>query len=170
MTIITVNSPADRLTKTHRTQLAKSLTDAVLIPEVGQAFEPARMGFQVHFVELSHDDMAIGGMLLSETIPTPDVMTIDVTVMNAAWPPEVRSQVIRNILRELAAVCGLPTPSPTWWGTFRVIDEGNWGGGERENSVDPRSSRQRSVQCGTKAGDPDGAARVARRFRTRLQT
>ncbi|KND26149.1 hypothetical protein [Streptomyces acidiscabies] len=47
MTIITVNTPEGRLSLDQRRVLAETLTDAVLVPEVGH-FEPAaRPGFQV---------------------------------------------------------------------------------------------------------------------------
>lgn len=127
MTIITVTTPARRLTLEHRRALAEKLTDAVLVPEVGQSAPPARVGFQVHFVELAADSMAIGGKLLTEHASPPDVMAIDVAVMDAAWPNEVRAVVIRNLLAAMAEGLGMARPSPTWWVNFRVIDEGSWG-------------------------------------------
>jgi hypothetical protein len=54
-------------------------------------------------------------------------MTIDVAVMDAAWPTDVRAVVIRNLLAAMAEVLGIAKPSPTWWVNFRVIDEGSWG-------------------------------------------
>jgi phenylpyruvate tautomerase PptA (4-oxalocrotonate tautomerase family) len=127
MTIITITTPAKRLTLEHRRALAEKLTDAVLVPEVGQPAPAARVGFQVHFVELAPDNMAIGGKLLAEHTSPPDVMTIDVAVMDAAWPTDVRAVVIRNLLAAMAEVLAIATPSPTWWVNFRVIDEGSWG-------------------------------------------
>lgn len=127
MTIITVTTPANRLTLEHRRGLAEKLTDAVLVPEVGQPVPAARAGFQVHFVELGADSMAIGGKLLADQSSPVDVMSIDVAVMDAAWPNEIRAVVIRNLLAATAEVLGVPKPSPTWWVNFRVIDEGNWG-------------------------------------------
>ena len=49
--------------------------------------------------------------------------------MDAAWPQPVRKQVIENTLAAMTKTkaCGLTKPSPSWWVTFRVIDEGSWG-------------------------------------------
>ncbi|MGI5426479.1 tautomerase family protein [Streptomyces sp. CA-179760] len=127
MTIITVNAPKGRLGLEQRRELAETLTDAVLVPEVGQPAPAARVGFQVHFVEREQDMMAIGGRLLSDADQELDVMVIDIAVMDAAWQPDVRAQVIERVLAALAAACGLQKPAPTWWVNFRVIDEGSWG-------------------------------------------
>lgn len=125
MTIVTVTTPKGRLDLAQRRMLAESLTDAVLVPEVGQPAPPARVGFQVRFLELDADAMAIGGRLLADQ--PADAMSIDVTVMDAAWPRAVRAQVIENVLAAMARACGQAEPSPAWWVTFRVIDEGGWG-------------------------------------------
>jgi phenylpyruvate tautomerase PptA (4-oxalocrotonate tautomerase family) len=127
MTIVTVTAPKGRLDLDQRRRLAETLTDAVLVPEVGQPAPPARVGFQVRFAELEPDAMAIGGKLLIDQSGQLDVMSIDVAVMDAAWPRPVRAQVIRNILAAMAEACGLSEPAPAWWVTFRVIDEGSWG-------------------------------------------
>jgi phenylpyruvate tautomerase PptA (4-oxalocrotonate tautomerase family) len=127
MTIITVTTPEKRLSLAQRGRLAETLTDAVLEPEVGQFAPAARAGFQVHFRELPADCMAIGGKLLAEQDSPRDIMTIHIAVMNAAWPAEVRRRVIRGVLERMAEACNLPKPSPTWWVTFQVIDEGSWG-------------------------------------------
>ena len=127
MTIITVNTPTGRLSREQRRELAETLTDAVLVPEVGQFVPAARAGFQVHFVEREADAMAIGGRLLADAGPDADVAVIDVTVMDGDWRQEVRAEVIERVLAAMAAACGLAEPSPAWWVTFRVIDEGSWG-------------------------------------------
>jgi phenylpyruvate tautomerase PptA (4-oxalocrotonate tautomerase family) len=127
MTIVTVTTPENRLSLAQRRELAEALTDAVLVPEVGQHAPAARVGFQVHFVERTPDHIAIGGRLVSELNPAPDVATIDICVMEAAWPRPVRRQVIENVLAAMAKACGQSQPSPAWWVTFRVIDEGSWG-------------------------------------------
>ncbi|MDF0520312.1 tautomerase enzyme [Bradyrhizobium yuanmingense] len=127
MTIITVTAPAGRLGLPQRRQLAESLTDAVLEPEVGQRAPAARMGFQVHFHDLPPDSMAIGGRLLCDQDKPRDIITVNIAVMNAAWPAEVRAEVIRNVLARLAEACGMPAPSPTWWVNFEIINEGSWG-------------------------------------------
>lgn len=127
MTIITVTTPEGRLSLEQRRVLAESLTDAVLVPEVGQHAPPARVGFQVHFAERTPDRMAIGGRLLADMPQVPDVATIDLCVMDAAWPPAVRKQVTENVLAAMAKACGMAEPSPGWWTTFRTIDEGSWG-------------------------------------------
>jgi phenylpyruvate tautomerase PptA (4-oxalocrotonate tautomerase family) len=127
MTIITVSAPAGRLSLEQRRELAETLTDAVLVPEVGQYAPAARVGFQVHFVERERDMMAIGGRLLADADPELDVMVIDLAVMDAAWQPEVRAEVIERVLAALAAACGLDRPAPAWWVNFRVVDEGSWG-------------------------------------------
>jgi phenylpyruvate tautomerase PptA (4-oxalocrotonate tautomerase family) len=127
MTIITVTAPKGRLSAAQRRVLAETLTDAVLEPEVGQLAVAARVGFQVHFRELEPDCMAIGGKLLADQDPPRDIMTVNVAVMNAAWPADVRRQVIRNVLARLGEACGLPKPSPTWWVNFQIVEEGSWG-------------------------------------------
>lgn len=127
MTIITVTTPHGRLSVEQRRQLAQTLTDAVLVPEVGQLAPAARVGFQVHFAERSLDQMAIGGVLLVDQIPQPDVAAIDICVMDGAWPKDIRRQVVENTLAAMAEGCGVDAPSPAWWVTFRVIDEGSWG-------------------------------------------
>ncbi|MEU6986423.1 tautomerase enzyme [Streptomyces sp. NPDC046324] len=127
MTIITVNTPTGRLSQEQRRTLAETLTDAVLVPEVGQFAPPARVGFQVHFVERQPDMMALGGRLLADIGPDADVMVIDVAVMDGDWRQEVRAAVIERILAAMAEACGLAKPAATWWVNFRVIDEGSWG-------------------------------------------
>ena len=54
-------------------------------------------------------------------------MVIDVAVMDAAWPRELRGDVIRRLLAAMAKACGMQKPSATWWVNFRVIGEGDWG-------------------------------------------
>ncbi|MFF3604267.1 tautomerase enzyme [Streptomyces sp. NPDC002463] len=127
MTIITVSSPTGRLSLEQRRARAETLTDAVLVPEVGQFAPPARVGFQVHFVGRQPDMMAIGGRLLADIGPEADVMVIDVAVMDGDWRQEVRTAVIERVLAAMADACDLAQPSPTWWVNFRVIDEGGWG-------------------------------------------
>jgi phenylpyruvate tautomerase PptA (4-oxalocrotonate tautomerase family) len=127
MTIITVSAPEKRLSVAQRRLLARTLTDAVLEPEVGQPAPAARIGFQVHFRELAADCMAIGGELLSDQASPRDIITINIAVMDAAWPPQVRERVIRGVLARLAEACEMPKPSPTWWVTFQVIEDGSWG-------------------------------------------
>ena len=127
MTVITVNSPKGRLSPEQRRELAGTLTDAVLVPEVGRFAPAARVGFQVHFTEREPDMMAIGGRLLADAGPDADAMVVDVTVMDGDWRRDVRKEVIERVLAALADACGLPEPSPAWWVTFRVIDEGSWG-------------------------------------------
>lgn len=129
MTIITVNTPQGRLSLEQRRTLAETLTDAVLVPEVGQFAPAARAGFQVHFVERAADMMAIGGRLLTDAEQAADVMVVDVTVMDGDWRREVRAEVVERVLAALAEACGVARPSPSWWVTFRVVDEGSWGSG-----------------------------------------
>jgi phenylpyruvate tautomerase PptA (4-oxalocrotonate tautomerase family) len=126
MTVITVNAPAGRLTLDQRRTLARTLTDAVLVPEVGQHEPAARVGFQVHFVERDLDHVAIGGVLLADLPEPPDLMMIDVAVMDAAWDRPTRAEVIERLLAALTAACGTSQPSPAWWVNFRVIDDGSW--------------------------------------------
>ncbi|MEV0293491.1 hypothetical protein [Nocardia sp. NPDC050710] len=127
MTVITVNTSKGRLSLDQHRVLAETLTDAVLVPEVGQLAPPARVGFQVHFVERESDMMAIGGRLLADAGPGLDVMVIDVAVMDGDWRQDVRTAVIERVLAAMAEACGLPEPAPAWWVNFRVIDEGSWG-------------------------------------------
>jgi phenylpyruvate tautomerase PptA (4-oxalocrotonate tautomerase family) len=135
MTVITVNTPKGRLTLEQRRLLAQTLTNAVLIPEVGQHAPEARIGFQVHFVEREPDMIAIGGALLSDSPEPADAMVVDVAVMYGAWPREIRAQAIEGVLAALADACGMPAPSPSWWVTFRVIDEGSWASAGRVLSM-----------------------------------
>lgn len=125
MTVITVNTTAGRLSLEQRRTLAQTLTDAVLIPEIGQFVELARVGFQVHFVERATDMIAIGGVLAADS--GQDIMHIDIAVMDADWNPKVRAEVIERILAAMAEACGTDAPAPTWWVNFRTIDEGSWG-------------------------------------------
>ncbi|MEU0404932.1 tautomerase enzyme [Streptomyces sp. NPDC006197] len=123
------------------------ITDAVLVPEVGQFAPPARVGFQAHLVEREPDMMAIGGRLLADIGPDADVMAIDVAarggdvmaidvaVMDGDWRQEVRTAVVERLLAAMADTCGLAKPSPTWWVDFRVVDEGSWGSGGGVTSV-----------------------------------
>lgn len=125
MTVITVTALEGRVSLAQRRVLAKTLTDVVLIPEVGQAAPAARVGFQVHFVERSCSHVGIGGALV-EDLPL-DPMLIDIAVMEAAWPRELRAQVIANVYEALTVALEVPAPSPAWWVNFRVIEEGSWG-------------------------------------------
>ncbi|WP_018318109.1 hypothetical protein [Bradyrhizobium sp. WSM2793] len=125
MTFIHVMTPQGRLTGQQRRVLAKTLTDAVLVPEVGRLVTQARRGYQVHFLERPLDMIAHGGELLSDQ-PS-DVMVVDVVVMDCCWTREDRAAVIRNVLRALADACEMKEPSPSWWVNFRIIEEGNWG-------------------------------------------
>lgn len=125
MTFIHVMAPQGRLTGQQRRVLAKTLTDAVLVPEVGQLVPQARRGYQVHFLERPLDMIAHGGELLSDR-PS-DVIVVDVAVMDCCWTREERAAVIRNILGALADACEMKEPAPGWWVNFRIIEEGNWG-------------------------------------------
>ncbi|MEU6553353.1 tautomerase enzyme [Streptomyces sp. NPDC046915] len=127
MTVNTVNTSKGRLSLAQRRTLAETLTDAVLVPEVGRFAPAARIGFQVHFVEREPDMVAIGGRLSADAGQEPDAMLIDVAVMDGDWRREVRAEVIERVLTALAEACGLTEPSPAWWVNFRVIEEGSWG-------------------------------------------
>ena len=127
MTVITVNTRKDGLSRDQRRTLAETLTDAVLVPEIGRFVPAARAGFQVHFVEREPDMIAIGGRLLADAGPGLDAMVIDVAVMDADWRPDVRAEVIERVLAAMAEACGVDEPSPAWWVNFRVIGEGSWG-------------------------------------------
>ncbi|ALC18402.1 hypothetical protein ACH46N_22155 [Streptomyces pristinaespiralis] len=99
----------------------------MLVPEAGRFAPAARAGFQVHFTERGSDSMAIGGLLAADAGPGADAMVIDVTVMDGDgdWRQEVRTEVIERVLAAMADACGAAEPSPAWWVTFRVIDEGS---------------------------------------------
>ena len=126
MTVITVNSTSGRLSVDQRRTLARTLTDAVLVLEVGQDAPAARVGFQVHFVERDLDCVAIGGILLADMPELADLMLVDVAVMDADWGRPTRADVIHRILAAMTEACGLAEPSPAWWVNFRVIDDGSW--------------------------------------------
>ncbi len=125
MTIITVTSNEQWLTQNQRSELAKTLTDAVLVPETGKSDEAARAGFQVHFVELPDTHIAIGGKLLPHSVT--DAAVVDVAVMDADWGIDVRREVIDRTLSALANANGVERPGADWWVNFRVIEEGSWG-------------------------------------------
>jgi phenylpyruvate tautomerase PptA (4-oxalocrotonate tautomerase family) len=125
MTSITVTYPEGRIDLQQRRSLAQSLTDAVLTIECGQMLEAARIGFQVHFRAMPQDCMAIGGRLLVDA--PADILLLDVAVMDAAWTPQDRAQVIDALFAALARGLGVEHASPTWWIQFRVIEEGSWG-------------------------------------------
>ncbi|MEV6276675.1 hypothetical protein [Nocardia sp. NPDC051832] len=135
MTIITVTSQKERLSLEQRRELARSLTDAVLVPEIGQFLEAARAGFQVHFVEREPDTMAIGGVLVSDQQPPQDLIVIDIAVMDGDWSQQVRAEVIQRIYAALTEATGASTPPPTWWVNFRVISDGSWGSRGRVLSI-----------------------------------
>jgi phenylpyruvate tautomerase PptA (4-oxalocrotonate tautomerase family) len=125
MTVIAVTATSNRFTLQQRRELARTLTDAVLVPEVGQPMEAARVGFQVHFIDAPADHLAIGGVLASDS--GADVIRIDVAVMDSHWPQAVRSQVIENLLAALTAATAADETQASWWVNFRTIDEGSWG-------------------------------------------
>lgn len=125
MTVITVTSPSGRFDASQRSVLAETLTDAVLVSEIGQPMPLARIGFQVHFVDLPSTHMAIGGKLVSDA--PADILVVDIAVMDGDWRQEVRSDVIARTLSALAEACGMSEPAPSWWVNFRVIEEGSWG-------------------------------------------
>lgn len=135
MTVILVNTKKDRLNLEQRRFLAEKLTDAVLVPEIGQLVPLARRGFQVHFIENDPDKIAIGGKLIIDQSTEPDVILINILVMDSSWPDEVRAEVIKNILAKLAEACGVSEPPATWWVTFQVVDEGSWGSGQGVLSI-----------------------------------
>lgn len=125
MTFIHVMTPQGRLNADQRRVLARTLTDAVLVPEVGKLTPEARRGYQVHFAVRPLDMIAHGGELLSDK-PS-DVMVVDVVAMDCCWTREDRAAVIRNIQTALADALGMKAPSPAWWVNFRIIEEGSWG-------------------------------------------
>ncbi|MBW8854291.1 MAG: hypothetical protein JF604_08190 [Bradyrhizobium sp.] len=94
MTVIHVMTPQGRLNVDQRRVLAKTLTDAVLVPEVGKLAPEARRGYQVHFAERPLDMIAHGGELLSDK--PGDVMVIDVVAMDCCWTREDRATCCRS--------------------------------------------------------------------------
>ena len=104
MTFIHVMTPQGRINAAQRRVLAKTLTDAVLVPEVGRLAPEARRGYQVHFLERPLDMIAHGGELLSDN-PS-DVMVLDVVVMDCCWTRRDREAAIRNIFAALAGALG----------------------------------------------------------------
>ena len=103
MTVITVHAPKDRLSREQRAELAESLTDAVLVPEVGQFAPAARAAAQAQVVEREPDMLAIGGRLLADAGQDLDVMVIDVTVMDGDWrqDKQERADMCQRVLRQL---------------------------------------------------------------------
>lgn len=155
MTFIHVMSPQGRINAEQRRILAKTLTDAVLVPEVGQLVPEKRRGYQVHFLERPLDMIAHGGELLSDK-PS-DVMVLDVVVMDCCWTRDDRKAVIRNIFAALTEALGMKSPSPAWWINFRVIEEQL--GLAWRSAVLPRPARsgRRGVSAGARIRDPHRA-------------
>jgi hypothetical protein len=133
MTFIHVMTPQGRINAEQRRMLAKTLTDAVLVPEVGRLVPEARRGYQVHFLERPLDMIAHSGELLSDK-PS-DVMVLDVVVMDCCWTRGDREAAIRNIFAGLTEALGMKAPSPNWWINFRVIEEGKLGFARRRALV-----------------------------------
>ncbi len=125
MTMISVRSLRNRLTIKHREQLAMSLTDAVLTVELGQFNEHARVGFQVYFDEFESSKIALAGVLISKS--GVDAMHINITVMDGDWPIKDRALIIKNVYQTLCETLDVDEPSPAWWITFHIIEEGSWG-------------------------------------------
>lgn len=59
--------------------------------------------------------------------PERDIILINILVMDGDWRNEVRKEVIQNILSNLTQALDMKEPSPGWWVSFQVIDEGSWG-------------------------------------------
>ena len=137
MTMIYVNTEKNKFSLEQRRELALTLTDAVLIPEMGQAAPKSRKGFQVHFIERDESMMAISGKLLCDYPENehPDIITVNIRVMNAPWSSETRRQVLLNVLNALAKACHQDIPSPAWWVTFEITDEGSWGSRGKQLSI-----------------------------------
>lgn len=126
MTIITVRSTRGSITREQRSELAWTLTDAVALVECGQITDAARWGFQIHFTELDPDQIAIGGALAADHDSIAP-LTIDIAVMDGHWPPAERAIIIERTFASLGDALGVQAIPPTWWVTFRTIDEGSWG-------------------------------------------
>lgn len=60
------------------------------------------------------------------TLPS-TAATTSVARRDAAWPKPLRRQVIERVLAAMSEACGMDVPSPGWWVTFRVVDDGSWG-------------------------------------------
>lgn len=129
MTIINVNTLEGRFSIEEKSLLAEKLTDAVMIPEIGQFVPEARIEFQVIFSEFKPENMAVSGKLLSDISPVPDNINVHILVMDGAWTKTVRKSVIENIANALADVSGIDKPLNSWKSTFQVIDEGSFGTG-----------------------------------------
>ena len=75
-------APQGRLNVEQRRKLAITLTDAVLVPEVGKLSPEARRGYQVLFQRAAaRHAWHIGGELLCDKSPR-DAMLIDVAAMD----------------------------------------------------------------------------------------
>lgn len=133
MTMISVRSTKNRLSVTHREQLAMNLTDVVLTVETGKFNEHARVGFQVYFDEFETDNIALAGVLISKS--GVDAIHVDITVMDGDWPIEDRAQIIKNVYQVLCETLNIDEPSPAWWITFRIIEEGSWGARGKVTSI-----------------------------------
>jgi hypothetical protein len=76
--------------------------------------------------QVSHVDNGEAALSSVEDDP-PDILVLDVAVMDAAWTHHDRRRVIDALFAALARGLGVDQPSPTWWIQFRVIEEGSWG-------------------------------------------
>ncbi|WP_426574049.1 tautomerase family protein [Aquihabitans sp. McL0605] len=126
MTIISIHATAGTISLDQRRELATTLTDAVALVECGQIDPAARWGFQVHFLDLPADQIAIGGTLAAD-LPDIAPLTVDIAVMDGSWTPAERAQVIERTFAALRTALVVDVAPPTWWVTFRTIDEGSWG-------------------------------------------
>lgn len=135
MTVIAIHSRGNRLDRAQRRELAHLLTLAVMEPELGQTSKAALGGFQVHFRTFATDEVAIGGMLLDDIEDGADLVLVDISVMDAWWPLQLREEVIRNVNAALLRVMGEEHPPRSWWVILRIVEEGSWAAGGRAVSI-----------------------------------
>jgi hypothetical protein len=119
MTFIHVMTPQGRFNAGERRILAKSLTDAVLMPEVGRPVPEVPGPFPR--TAARHD------RAWRRTAQRQAERRHGVVVMDCCWTREDREAVIRNVFAALTEALGMKAPSPGWWINFRIIEEGCWG-------------------------------------------
>lgn len=137
MTVLRVVTESERLTEAQRTELAESLTAAVLDVEVGVDNPVGRTGVMVLFDEIARGRWAVGGHFDDSFVSPPGRMLIEARVMEGVWTPERRSALLLRFYDAVAKAFGVPRDAAfgTCWVLFQQIEDGGWGALGRPLSI-----------------------------------
>ncbi len=130
MTVVRIVSEPGRLDEEHRTELAESLTKAVLDVEVGSDNEVARRGIMVLFDEQPSDTWAVGGRFDDRYVASGGRILIRTQVMDGVWTAQRRRALIERFSAAVASTIGTGDDRAalgTCWVLFDTIDDGSWG-------------------------------------------